>query len=390
MSAEIRLQKIQQQLDAIPDLSKKPDQDLLQNICKLPFEDFFPQPEGLKKRETKWTRDPFLKVYVARKGDMLEVVVRIRKLQKSQKAAWEAVKLLFQQGDPNYAEVQHVFRSTTLLKTREILHEVALRMTCNASEHFPQLLEWGYIEGKKGPKVMILEEFHSLNLYQYLNKNSVDEQLALHMLTSLLKALQFLHRTHVHCDLKMANLMVKKGLLLTDLGFATEKETEGILLGTPSEMAPELVPKMLLYHEGVSQKHKYTPHLDMWSLGMIGYILLHPILGMEKPAPLKKVTRANFQAWSQEVDAFIQRVNENGHPLAGWLSKLLKRKSEERMLTEQALKELEAYAKTKGFTPQTSEKELLLRSFAVPFDEEFEDCVFVAKPEEEKGGCALL
>lgn len=86
-------------------------------------------------------------------------------------------------------------------------------------------------------------------------------------------ALNYMHSKNVsHRDLKPENMMVSKMengelfIKLTDFGFACffdPQEKMDIILGTPIYMAPELV-------IGTT----YDCRVDVWSLGVITYILL--------------------------------------------------------------------------------------------------------------------
>jgi serine/threonine protein kinase len=87
----------------------------------------------------------------------------------------------------------------------------------------------------------------------------------------LFNAVKFLHdRNIVHRDLKPENLLLKSldddaDLKLADFGFATEVHGNKLTqqCGTPGYVAPEII-----------SRKPYGLGVDMWSLGVICYILL--------------------------------------------------------------------------------------------------------------------
>ncbi len=70
----------------------------------------------------------------------------------------------------------------------------------------------------------------------------------------------------MHRDLKLSNLFVDgETIIVGDFGFAkTGKEMTGTTLGTPLNMAPEMI----------KGTFKYSSKADLWSLGIVFYRLL--------------------------------------------------------------------------------------------------------------------
>nr|XP_019584014.1 PREDICTED: serine/threonine-protein kinase 33 isoform X2 [Rhinolophus sinicus] len=100
------------------------------------------------------------------------------------------------------------------------------------------------------------------------------------IIQSLASAIAYLHNKDiVHRDLKLENIMVKSSFIdannemnlnikVTDFGLAVKKlgRSEGMLqttCGTPIYMAPEVI-----------NAHDYSQQCDIWSIGVIMYILL--------------------------------------------------------------------------------------------------------------------
>jgi len=97
------------------------------------------------------------------------------------------------------------------------------------------------------------------------------EQDASGILYNLASALEYLHAMHiVHRDVKPENLLIRqhddgtKSLKLGDFGLATEaKNLLYTVCGTPTYVAPEVI-----------AEHGYGVKIDVWSAGVITYILL--------------------------------------------------------------------------------------------------------------------
>lgn len=133
----------------------------------------------------------------------------------------------------------------------------------------------------------------------------------------------------VHRDLKPDNLMMLSpdddvSVKLVDFGFASETHGNDLtgIVGTPIYMAPEI--------------WKQLPHgkpVDMWSFGVIAYILLcgYPPFADEKRDRLVRlISKANF--------AFHDEYWSGSSPEAkNFISSLLKVDVDERLTVDQAL-----------------------------------------------------
>lgn len=120
-------------------------------------------------------------------------------------------------------------------------------------------------------------------------------------------ARSYLHSQNiVHRDLKPENLLLKSAandsdIKIADFGFATSIQGRSLSLqcGSPDYVAPEII-----------KKHKYGVEVDMWSCGVIVYILLggYPPFHEEEPDVLWGKIEAGSYAfheefWSQVSDA---------------------------------------------------------------------------------------
>lgn len=135
------------------------------------------------------------------------------------------------------------------------------------------------------------------------------EAQAARIIYSILDAVAYLHdKDIVHRDLKPENLLVENDTLqLIDFGFAVTHDDcydapLSDLVGTPYYMAPEVL------------KRSYNKACDMWSVGVIAYVLLFgqpPFNGRNDPEIFDKIRRGHFSmngihAMSDESKDFIK------------------------------------------------------------------------------------
>mmetsp|Transcript_12274 Transcript_12274/g.21903 ORF Transcript_12274/g.21903 Transcript_12274/m.21903 type:complete len:343 (+) Transcript_12274:391-1419(+) len=130
-----------------------------------------------------------------------------------------------------------------------------------------------------------------------VDKEFYSEQMAAKVVKTIAQALQFCNEVGVvHRDLKPENvLLVNKdddtSLKLADFGFAKEVNPEGdaelkTTCGTPGYVAPEII-----------SGKRYGKEVDMWSLGVILYILLcgYPPFYDDNQAQLfKKIKKGSY------------------------------------------------------------------------------------------------
>lgn len=110
------------------------------------------------------------------------------------------------------------------------------------------------------------------------------EKDAAFIVDQILRALNYMHKQNMtHRDLKPENVLLesmsddKLDLKIADFGFSCifdPQEGLDLVLGSPLYMAPELI-----------QRQKYNEKVDIWSLGVITYMLLsgkNPFPGRDK------------------------------------------------------------------------------------------------------------
>ncbi|GMH73826.1 hypothetical protein TL16_g06293, partial [Triparma laevis f. inornata] len=104
-----------------------------------------------------------------------------------------------------------------------------------------------------------------------------EEGKARKVMRRLLSSVSYLHSLKIiHRDLKPENIMLPSSsdvaVKLTDFGLAKEQQGEGLktFCGTPQYFAPEVMRRRMT----VKGRGRYDVKSDMWSLGVIMYVLL--------------------------------------------------------------------------------------------------------------------
>jgi len=154
---------------------------------------------------------------------------------------------------------------------------------------------------------------------------------AAHVVKTVVEALAYLHdRGIVHRDLKPENILLSSShsdsvIKLADLGFARSVTRGGLstACGTPSYVAPEIL-----------SAQRYGLAVDMWSLGVIAYILLcgyAPFADPHQPTLFKKIKRGMFFFDSPQWD----NISSDAKDL---VQRMLTVNPRERITAAQALK----------------------------------------------------
>lgn len=146
---------------------------------------------------------------------------------------------------------------------------------------------------KDGYFFMIME-LCEMDLFDYISENKISSHMIKDFTLQICNALSYLHHKMnvVHRDVKLENVLVKGGTLkLCDFNFAekyskTEKKRFKTL-GTPDYMCPEL-----LVWNNVKKMH--GPEMDIWSVGVIFYILVTDELPFDLYRK-KLITKKNFK-----------------------------------------------------------------------------------------------
>lgn len=143
---------------------------------------------------------------------------------------------------------------------------------------------------------LVMEYLDGGELFDRIVKKTIyTEKEARDLVFILLSAIKYLHdKDIIHRDLKPENLLLKsKGddgdVKLADFGFAVKCEGDNITsqCGTPGYIAPEIL-----------RKKSYGKSVDMWSFGVILFILLGgypPFIDDNQVQLFRKICRAEYQ-----------------------------------------------------------------------------------------------
>uniref|UniRef100_V9KRC3 Death-associated protein kinase 2 n=1 Tax=Callorhinchus milii TaxID=7868 RepID=V9KRC3_CALMI len=186
------------------------------------------------------------------------VVRRCRDRVTGEGFAAKFVKLRHSRSSRRGVDPEQMEKEIRLLHEAQHIHVITLRHVFHSHTH----------------TVLILELVLGGELFDYVaEKESLSEEQAIEFLQQILDAVAYLHsKLIVHFDLKPENIMllekaaVKPHIKLIDFGLAhqlREGHPYRCMSGTPQYIAPEVINYEVL---GTAA--------DMWSLGVITYILL--------------------------------------------------------------------------------------------------------------------
>ncbi|XP_005991710.1 death-associated protein kinase 2 [Latimeria chalumnae] len=190
-------------------------------------------------------------------------------------------------------------------------------MVLHDLEH-PNIMRLFDIFESKSEVVLILELISGGELFDFIaEKDALTEEGAIQFLQQILEAVAYMHSKQiVHFDLKPENIMLLEKevpnprMKIIDFGLARKLEN-GVdfrsLAGTPQYIAPEVI-----------NYEPLTTASDMWSIGVITYILLSghsPFQGEEDADTLSNVVavmyhfnKSYFSETSDLAKDFIQKL----------------------------------------------------------------------------------
>jgi len=179
---------------------------------------------------------------------------------------------------------------------------------------------------------LVLELVDGSELFdKIVDRGNYSEKDAANIVKQIVKAVKYLHQnTIVHRDLKPENLLSQgegddEIVKVADFGFAKNfsEEELGTSCGSPGYVAPEVL-----------TEDTYTNAVDMWSVGVIIYILLSGYPPFYDEAPKKifeKITNVKYDF----DDPAWENVSDSAKDL---ITKLLVKDPKERLSAEQCLK----------------------------------------------------
>lgn len=165
---------------------------------------------------------------------------------------------------------------------------------------------------------------------QIVNKGSYEEQDAKLVVAQLLQGVEYMHKNGVvHRDLKPENLLCvdESHIKIADFGMSKDIENMGDLkttVGTPSYIAPEVL-----------VGGPYDSECDMWSIGVLSYVLLcgfTPFHGETQKQLFDRILNAQLEFFSPEWDEVSKEAKD-------FVSSLLQRDPSRRPSATQALQD---------------------------------------------------
>ncbi|KAF8984241.1 NUAK SNF1-like kinase 2 [Entomortierella lignicola] len=159
--------------------------------------------------------------------------------------------------------------------------------------------------------LIVMENLTGGELFDYIsNKGSLDEKEARRIFHQIVLAIHYCHENNVvHRDLKPENILLdsEKNVRVADFGFGNNWHKDRHLTtycGSPFYAAPEMV----------SGTPYIGPETDVWSLGVILYVLVCgrlPFDASDLPALFAQIKRGNYQKpreGSIDVCSLIHRM----------------------------------------------------------------------------------
>lgn len=211
----------------------------------------------------------------------------------------------------------------------------------------PNIVKAYDIFHKKSQIYVIMELCSGGDLWSrvpYLEKNAVL------VVKQLLSAVAYMHKQEIiHRDLKPENIMFENNspqaeIKVLDFGLSKkfqpgEKLTRGV--GTIYTMAPQVL------------QHVYTSQADLWSVGVIAYVLLcsqKPFQGSSRRSVINKIMKCNYhfnyRAWKQRISPEAKEL----------VSELIVLDPKKRLTAEEALGHQWFKKQSSNLQPRPSQK----------------------------------
>lgn len=179
--------------------------------------------------------------------------------------------------------------------------------------------------------ILVMELVTGGELFEkVVEEEFISENEVIHYMKQIMKGIEHMHSKNVlHLDLKPENIMIvapnSKRIKLIDFGLARKynpKENLKVMFGTPEFVAPEV----LTYD-------RITPATDLWSVGVIAYVLLSglsPFMGDNDAETLSNVQTAEWDFDDEVFDDISDDAKE-------FISKVLVLNSAKRITVDQCL-----------------------------------------------------
>ncbi|XP_069490327.1 myosin light chain kinase, smooth muscle-like isoform X3 [Ambystoma mexicanum] len=219
-------------------------------------------------------------------------------------------------------------------KTRTAKEKESARMEVELMNklHHPKLAQCVAAYQTRAEMVMVLEYIAGGELFERIVDDAFEhtEPTCVQYVRQILEGVQYMHQQNiVHLDLKPENIVcvnrTGNNIKIIDFGLARMLKPGAqvkVMQGTPEFIAPEVI--------------SFEPigfTTDMWSIGVICYILLSgdsPFQGNNDMETLRNVTAAQWEFDEETLEEISDRAKD-------FISKLLKKNMRSRLTTDQAL-----------------------------------------------------
>eukprot|EP00045_Choanoeca_perplexa_P003134 m.28803 g.28803 ORF g.28803 m.28803 type:complete len:478 (+) comp11883_c0_seq2:147-1580(+) len=196
------------------------------------------------------------------------------------KGAFSVVNECMEKATRNSLAVKIMFKANSHYKRAQVLEEVDILM--RARDH-PNVIYFHKFIEEPDRFCLVFEKLDGGDLFECIKGlTAFTERQASLVIRDVSRGLAFLHNKGIaHRDLKPANVLcLFPGKVIpakiADFNLATMVKVEGELIrplttpvGTPEFMSPELASAISLGEEA-----RYTTSSDLWSLGVIAYVIL--------------------------------------------------------------------------------------------------------------------
>ncbi len=201
---------------------------------------------------------------------------------------------------------------------------------------------------------LILEFCEGGDLNDFVSTNKLSEFQVIYIMFQIFSAINYCHKMNIlHRDLKPDNILIKKNedglcrVKICDFGTSSifkKGQNHKEIIGTLCYMAPEVF------------KEKYNQKCDLWSCGVIMYILLtgkSPFIGRDDDQIIEKIL---FNSYNTDL---IKKYNRHTKEL---LSKLLEKDPKKRISADEALNHKVFYIhKTKEILNEIQDEAIIFK-----------------------------
>ncbi|XP_068851584.1 death-associated protein kinase 2-like isoform X1 [Aphelocoma coerulescens] len=228
-----------------------------------------------------------------------------------------------------FVKTRRCWGSRLGLERAQVEREVAILRQLN----HPNIMRLHDLFASRAEVVLVLELISGGELFDFIaEKEMLSEEEAIEFLAQILCGVEYLHaRLIAHFDLKPENIMLqekdvpKPWIKIIDFGLAQQLE-DGItfrsLCGTPQYIAPEVI--------------NYEPlslATDMWSIGVITYILLSGLSPFQGETDAETLSNVVAGAYEFEERCFSQ----TSEMAKDFIRQLLVKEPEQRMTAAECL-----------------------------------------------------